>query len=152
MSQPTTPTPLPPLSNREVRELKGRAQRLNAVTKLGKGGMSDEFISGVDRELTLHGLIKVKLTELKEQRFEVAEQIAARTHAYLIGVIGHVVVLYRPRPEGFAAPAPTAPARPAKSSVTARKTPTPGLNPAAGKPRPGFRPTGPTTKGDRSDG
>lgn len=120
---PSTPTiPLPPLSNREVRELKGRAQRLNAVTKLGKGGMSAEFIAGVDRELTHHGLIKVKLTELKEQRFEIAEQIAGHTQAYLIGVIGHVVVLYRPKPEGAvtvatpppaAAVTPTRPARPA---------------------------------------
>ena len=104
-STPPAPVALPPLSNREIRDLKGRAQRLNAVTKLGKGGMSDEFITGVDRELTHHGLIKVKLTELKEQRFEVAEQIAARTQCYLIGVIGHVVVLYRPKPEPAAAAA-----------------------------------------------
>lgn len=118
---------LPKLSNREVRELKGRAQRLDAVTRLGKGGVSDEFIAGVDRELARHGLIKVKLTELKEQRFEVADQMAARTQAYLIGVIGHVVVLYRPKPE-------VDPSTPAPVSAP-KATPTPSARPQATAPK-----------------
>lgn len=107
MSQSTSATPLPPLSNREIRDLKSRAQKLHAVTKLGKGGLSPEFVAGVDRELTHHELIKVKLTELKDQRFELAEQIASRTGSHLVCVIGHVVVLYRPKPEGEGT-APTA--------------------------------------------
>ena len=102
MSQSAIPLPsitpvsvLAPLSNREVRELKSRSQRLHAVTKLGKSGLSAEFILGVEHELAQHELIKIKLTELKEQRFELAEQMAARTRSHLIWVIGHVIVLYR---------------------------------------------------------
>lgn len=90
--------PLEPLSNREIRELKARAQKLNAVTKFGKGGLSPEFLAGVDRELAHHELIKVKLTEQKDQRFELAEQIATRTGSHLLNVIGHVLILYRPKP------------------------------------------------------
>lgn len=112
---------LTPLSNRETRELKARAQRLNAVTKLGKGGVSTEFITGVDRELAHHELIKVKLTEFKDQRFELAEQIATRTASHLVSVIGHVVVLYRPKPHPETATPPTAPATPSARS-TSRKT------------------------------
>jgi len=115
MSQSTPAVPLTPLTNREIRELKGRAQRLTAVTRLGKGGLSPEFIAGVDRELTHHGLIKVKLTELKDQRFEIADQIAAKTNCHLLGVIGHVIVLYRLKPEPAASTTPApAFARPMK--------------------------------------
>jgi len=110
---PTASSPsLTPLSNRETRELKARAQRLNAVTKLGKGGISPEFITGVNRELTHHELIKVKLTEFKDQRFELAEQIAARTASHLVSVIGHVLVLYRPKPQPETATPSAAPATP----------------------------------------
>lgn len=116
-ASPTPPTPLPRLSNRETRELKGRAQRLNAVTKLGKGGVSTEFITGVDRELTHHELIKVKLTEFKDQRFELAEQIATRTASHLVSVIGHVIVLYRPKPQPETPAASAAPAAPSSRSA-----------------------------------
>lgn len=107
MSSSNPNVPLTPLSNREIRELKSRAQKLNAVTRLGKGGLSPEFLVGVDRELAHHELIKVKLTELKDQRFEIADQIASRTNSHLIGVIGHVIVLFRPKPsETTTPPAP----------------------------------------------
>lgn len=114
---------LPPLSNREVRELKSRSQRLTAVTKLGKSGLSPDFVAGVDRELAQHELIKVKLTELKDQRFELGKNLAALTRSHLVWVIGHVLVLYRQKSAGDALPA-LIPATP-PTSTTARP-PAPG--------------------------
>ena len=61
MSTTPSTTPPAPLSNREIRDLKARAQHLNAVTKLGKGGLSPEFLAAVDTELNHHGLIKIKI-------------------------------------------------------------------------------------------
>lgn len=108
----TPATSLPaPLSNREIRDLKARAQHLNAVTKLGRSGLSPEFLAAVDVELNHHGLIKIKLTEQKDQRYELADQIAQKTASQLICVIGHVIVIYRPKRETETAPAtPTSPA------------------------------------------
>jgi RNA-binding protein len=100
MSDPTT-TP-GRIGGAELRKLRGRAQRLEAVTRLGKGGLSPEFLAGLDRELALHELVKVRLYELKDQRHEVGEQLAQKTGSHLVTVIGHVVVLYRPKPAAVA--------------------------------------------------
>jgi RNA-binding protein len=91
------PTPAT-LSGAEIRKLRSRAQLLEAVTRLGKGGVSPEFLAGLDRELTAHELVKVRLSELKDQRHEVGERLARETGSHLVTVIGHVVVLYRAKP------------------------------------------------------
>lgn len=87
-----------PLSNAEVRKLKGQAQRLEASVRLGRGGVSPAFLTGLDRELTQHQLVKVRLYDLKDQRHEIGEQLARESGSHLVTVIGHVVVLYRPKP------------------------------------------------------
>ncbi len=87
-----------PLSNAEVRKLKGQAQRLEASVRLGRGGVSPAFLAGLDRELTQHQLVKVRLYDLKDQRHEIGEQLARESGSHLVTVIGHVVVLYRPKP------------------------------------------------------
>ncbi len=111
MSTPAATSLPAPLSNREIRDLKARAQHLNAVTKLGKSGLSPEFLAAVDVELNHHGLVKIKLTEQKDQRYELADQIAQKTASQLICVIGHVIVIYRPQRETETSPAtPTGPA------------------------------------------
>jgi RNA-binding protein len=97
-SIPTPPSPPAPLSGAENRKLRSRAQRLEAVTRLGKGGVSPEFLAGLNRELALHELVKVRLYELKDQRHEVAERLALETGSHLVTVIGHVVVLFRAKP------------------------------------------------------
>ena len=51
-----------------------------------------------DRELAAHELVKVRLSELKDQRHEVGERLARETGSHLVTVIGHVVVLYRAKP------------------------------------------------------
>lgn len=123
MSTPAATPPPAPLSNREIRDLKARAQHLNAVTKLGKSGLSPEFLAAVDVELNHHGLIKIKLTEQKDQRHELADQIAQKTASQLICVIGHVIVIYRPKRE--TEPGPTTPTKPdgnaARRTGTARR-------------------------------
>lgn len=107
MSATSDPSPSPeppaPLSSAELRKLKAQAQRLDASIKLGRAGLSPDFVAALDRELALHGLVKVKFTEFKDQRRELAREMAGRTHSHLIWVVGHVAVLFRRRP-----PAPPA--------------------------------------------
>lgn len=87
-----------PLSKAEVRRLKAEAQRLEATVRLGRGGLSPAFLSGLDRELAQHQLVKIRLYDLKDQRHEIGEQVARESGSHLVTVIGHVVVLYRPKP------------------------------------------------------
>jgi len=88
-----------PLSNPEIRDLKARAQRLKATVKLGKEGMSPAFLSALDHELKHHGLVKVKFDEFKEQKKELAPQLAEKSGSHLVTRVGNVVVLFRPKQE-----------------------------------------------------
>ena len=91
------------LSNSEIRKLKAAAQRMKATFKVGKAGLSPQFLQSVDEGLKHHELIKVKFDEFKEQKKELAPVLAEKTSSHLIMQVGNVVVLYRQKPE---APAP----------------------------------------------
>jgi RNA-binding protein len=90
----------PVLSAAERRALKGRAQRLDATVRLGKQGLTDELVATLNASLAAHELVKVKLVEFKAERKDMAAQLAERTGSVLVQVVGHVVVLFRPRPAG----------------------------------------------------
>jgi len=86
---------LPRLSNPEIRKLKAAAQRMKATFKIGKAGLSAQFLQSVDEGLKHHELIKVKFDEFKEQKKELAPVLAEKTSSHLIMQVGNVVVLYR---------------------------------------------------------
>ena len=86
------------LSNREVRELKARAQRIKPMLKVGKDGLSPQFLKAVDETLAHHELVKVKFDEFKEQKKELGPKLAQDVSANLIMAVGHVVVLFRRKP------------------------------------------------------
>ena len=93
------------LTKREVRDLKAQAQRLHATLKVGKQGLSPEFLAALDEALKHHALLKVKFDDFKEQKKELAPQLAEKSGSQLIMRVGNVVVLYRPKPEEASAPA-----------------------------------------------
>lgn len=86
------------LTNAQVREFKARAQRMKATFKVGKEGLSPRFLAALDEALQHQELLKVKFDEFKEQKRELAPQLAAETHSHLVTRVGNVVVLFRPRP------------------------------------------------------
>ena len=88
---------IPPLTNAEKRDLKSRAQLLEPVVKLGHAGMSDAFLRSLDSALTLHGLVKMKFTDFKDQKHDLAPQIAEKTGSTLVIQVGNVAVFYRPK-------------------------------------------------------
>jgi RNA-binding protein len=70
---------------------------MKAGVRLGKSGLSGEFLAGLDRELRLHELVKVKLEYHKSQRKVLARQMAEQTESQLVTLVGNVVVLFRPQ-------------------------------------------------------
>ena len=84
------------LSSRQIRDLKARAQKLPATLKLGKEGLSASFLAALDQALRHRELVKVKFVEFKEQKKELAPQLAEKSASHLITRVGNVVVLYRP--------------------------------------------------------
>ena len=88
------------LTNTTLRELKARAQLLKPTLKVGKDGLSPQFIAEVDQTLKHLELIKVKFDSFKEEKKELALQLAERTSSHIVTRVGHVVVLFRPKPRG----------------------------------------------------
>ncbi len=91
------------LTNAQIREFKARAQHLKPALKVGHEGLSPQFIAALDEALKHHELIKVKFSDLKDQKKELAPQLAEKTGSRLIMRVGNVAVLYRPQPEETAA-------------------------------------------------
>jgi RNA-binding protein len=85
------------LTSTQVRDLKAQAQRLKATLKIGKEGLSPQFLAALDEVLKHHELVKVKFDEFKEQKKELAPQLAEKSGSHLVTRVGNVVVLYRPK-------------------------------------------------------
>lgn len=88
------------LTPRQRSHLKGRAHALEPVVFVGQAGLSDTVITEVDRALTAHGLIKVKLAGAgREDREALTHEVCGRTGAVAVQNVGRVLVLWRPRPD-----------------------------------------------------
>jgi putative YhbY family RNA-binding protein len=87
------------LSARERAHLKARAHALEPVVHAGSPGVTDALVAEVDRALTAHELIKVKVgTDDRQQRVAIGDEICARTGAAAVHRVGKVLILWRPRP------------------------------------------------------
>ena len=91
------------LTNAEKRELKARAQRLEPMVKVGHAGVSDAFLRSLDTALTQHELVKIKFTDFKEQKHELAPQIAEKTGSEIVAQVGNVAVYFRRKLKAAAA-------------------------------------------------
>ena len=85
-------------TNAQIRDFKARAQRIKATLKVGKDGLSPQFLAALDHELTHHELVKVKFEDFKERKKELAPQLARQSGSHLVTRVGNVVVLYRSKP------------------------------------------------------
>ena len=79
----------------EKRKLKARAQHLDPMLKLGQDGVTDAFLASLDEALTRHGLVKIKFAARKDEKKNLAPQIAERTGSELITRVGNVAVFFR---------------------------------------------------------
>ena len=88
------------LTPRQRAYLKGRAHALEPVVFVGQAGLSDTVLAELDRALTAHGLIKVKLAGAgRDDREALTSEICAKSGAAAVQNVGRVLVLWRPRPD-----------------------------------------------------
>ena len=89
-----------PLTPRERAALKARAHALEPVVQVGQAGVTDRVAAELDRALTAHELIKVKVTAPdRAAREALCDEIRERADAAEVQRVGKVLVLWRPRPE-----------------------------------------------------
>jgi RNA-binding protein len=88
------------LTNRERSALKARAHPLEPVVRVGQAGLTDRVVAEIDRALTAHELIKVRVDVAdRAERADVCEAICARSGAVEVLRVGKVLGLWRPRPD-----------------------------------------------------
>ena len=88
------------LTERQRRHLRGLAHPLKPVILVGNAGMTDGVVAETARALHDHELIKVRWAGAdRAARDSGLETLAARTGSALVTRIGHVAVLYKPRPD-----------------------------------------------------
>ena len=88
------------LTPRERAQLKARAHALEPVVQVGHAGLSDTVAAELERALTAHELIKVRIGGAdREARTELAAAICARSGAAEVQSVGKVLVLFRPSPD-----------------------------------------------------
>jgi RNA-binding protein len=86
------------LTPRQRADLKARAHPLEPAVYVGKAGVQDSVVREIDRALTAHELIKMKIDAERAEREAIAEVLAERAGATVVQRVGKVVVLWRPRP------------------------------------------------------
>ena len=86
------------LTEKQRRHLRGLAHPLKPVILIGNSGVSAGVVAETQRALHDHELIKVRLPGMaREDRDQALVDLAARTDSVLVGRIGHVATLYKPR-------------------------------------------------------
>ncbi len=68
--------------------------------QIGHGGLTDKVVAEIDRALTAHELIKVKILDGDRDAREVmGDAICERTGAAAVQRVGKVMVIWRPKPD-----------------------------------------------------
>lgn len=84
------------LTSKQTSFLRGLAHNIKPVVNIGINGASPEVLKEIERGLTNHELIKIKVAcENQAELKEILEAIIEGVKANLVQVIGHMVVLYR---------------------------------------------------------
>src|SRR5690242_16348069 len=82
------------MSEPNLRELKVRAQSLKPTVKLGKAGLTPEFLVAFEDMLSRAHLVKLRFEDFKEERKMLAKEIAEKTSSLLVQQVGHTAVFY----------------------------------------------------------
>jgi RNA-binding protein len=100
------------LTPKERQALKARSHALKPVVLLGSAGLTDAVLKEIDRALSAHELVKVKVPgDDRGEREAMFADIAERLSAAPVQAIGKQLVFYRPAPPEE----PVAAARPPRS-------------------------------------
>lgn len=84
------------ITTKQRAQLRALANPLEVILQVGKGGIIDTLVKQVDDALTARELIKIKVLEnAPVNAREAAQELAEKTGADVVQVIGMKVSLYR---------------------------------------------------------
>lgn len=86
------------LNSKQQRELKARSHHLKPVVRVGQKGVTENLLLETENALETHELIKLHIAcDERAERQAICREIAERSKAEVINMIGKVCVLYRKR-------------------------------------------------------
>lgn len=89
-----------PLNGAQRSHLRGLGQRLEPSLKLGRNGLTPEFLAELQKLLRAHELVKLRFLDAdRHERAELCERIAEEGRCVFIGAVGHTALFYRQHPE-----------------------------------------------------
>ena len=87
------------LTPRQLRDLRGQGHKLKALVRIGKDGINEAVIAAVNRALSDHELVKVKLIQgCLLDKDAAAQTLAKDTRSILVQRIGRTSLLFREKP------------------------------------------------------
>ena len=83
-------------ANQDIKQLRAIGHKLKPVVTIAGKGLSESVIAEVDRALTDHELIKIKLAVgSRDARAAVAAEICDHSGAEIVQSIGNIIVVLR---------------------------------------------------------
>lgn len=88
-----------PLTANQKKYIRRLAHGAPASMQLGKFGLTPNFYKSFETALFAHEVLKLRFTNLQDERKELSAEIEAHTGATLVSMVGHTAVYYRPCPD-----------------------------------------------------
>lgn len=87
------------LDAKQRQNLRGQAHLLKPVIIIGAQGVTAALLAELEIAIEAHELIKVRLPQVEHsERDAMIKTLSESSHSEVIGRIGRIVILYRPRP------------------------------------------------------
>ena len=83
------------LGSRERSYITKLSNRVEPIIRIGKNGLTENILNAIDELLNNKELIKIKFIDFKDEKLQVAREIALKTNSFLVRVIGNVAIFYR---------------------------------------------------------
>jgi RNA-binding protein len=87
------------LSSKQRSRLSGIAQTRDCLITLGRSGASPQFVERLSVLLSQHELVKLRFGDFKEDRHELALELARLSGSELVKAIGNVAVFWKRSPD-----------------------------------------------------
>lgn len=89
-----------PLTGAQKTFLRGVGQTLEASVKIGKGGLSPEFLKELNKHLNARELIKLRFVAAdRDERATLAAQIADEGRCVFVSSVGATALFFRQNPD-----------------------------------------------------
>lgn len=96
-----------PLSDKQLRFLRGRAHALKPIIQIGNQGLSEGVLGETRRALADHELVKLRIQAAdRAARDALLAELVRQTGSALVTRIGHVAVLFQANPKLSRIPLP----------------------------------------------